>query len=44
MIAIIIILSILAIQVSGIAWIIWGCSHAKPGYEDKSGFHEGKEP
>jgi len=30
--------------VASIGWLIWEMKHAPEGYQDKNGFHEGKEP
>lgn len=37
-------LAFLAIAMLGLGILIWSAKRAPMGYEDKTGFHEGKEP
>ena len=32
------------VVVVGFVWMVWEICHAPRGYEDETGFHEGKDP
>jgi len=39
-----ILITIGIIAIIGFVWLLWEIKQTPDGYEDKDGFHEGKEP